>query len=32
VYTLTKDPNKHFESHYVIERHVLVALKEMAKG
>lgn len=32
VYTLTKDPNKHFESHYVIERDVLVALKEMAKG
>ena len=32
VYTLTKDPNEHFESHYTIERDVLVALKEMAKG
>ena len=32
VYTLTKDPNKHFESHHIIERDVLVALKEIAKG
>lgn len=29
VYTLTKDPNKHFESHGVIERDILVALREL---
>jgi hypothetical protein len=29
VYTLTKDSNKHFESHGVIERDILVALREL---
>jgi hypothetical protein len=28
IYTLTKDSNKHFESHGVIERDILVALRE----
>ncbi len=31
VYTLTKDPNKHFESHRVIERELLDSLKAIAR-
>lgn len=30
VYTLTKDPNDHFESHSLLEREILNALKEIA--
>ncbi|MEM3913533.1 MAG: DUF4234 domain-containing protein, partial [Desulfurococcaceae archaeon] len=29
VYTLTKDPNKHFESHSVLERELVTALKQL---
>mgnify|MGYP001626153394 CR=1 FL=1 len=30
VYTLTKDPNNHFESHGILEREILAALREIA--
>jgi hypothetical protein len=30
VYTLTKDPNKHFEAHSLMEREILTALREIA--
>jgi len=30
VYTLTKDPNKHFESHAVLERDIVAALREIS--
>ncbi len=29
VYTLTKDPNKHFESHGIIERELIAAFREI---
>lgn len=31
VYTLTVDPNRHFESHQLLERKILEALKEVGK-
>lgn len=30
VYTLTKDPNKHFESHGILERDIVAALREVS--
>ncbi|WP_228009345.1 DUF4234 domain-containing protein [Fervidicoccus fontis] len=29
VYTLTNDPNRHFESHQIIEKELITALKEI---